>query len=375
MRLQNRLRRFGWSVMVGAVLFLLAGTVLTACAGSGKTTKPSDEKTDETEKVEELTWNDYVVRVQTVREPFTVSKEPTEIEDEEVKKHLSADGSGHVIKPDRLVTNYHVVHRASEIEAKTDEGEAVEIEGIVAMDADRDLALLAIEPMDRPAFETLERPENPDDLRRTGIIAVGNTAGKGLSVYEGIINNLMETEFGETIVHDANIAEGASGGPLFDREITKLYGLNNAISRRFNQSWAIPGWTISKFVGDASDSEPKELRNMWSVDDSVDLENVSRHELCLSAQSATEFVTPARQLKDLGVRVEVQDSDSTFQYDVRYHGRERSGVIGTSPEIEDSGTYVFTTYMPGYYAIRIANTSESGSGDACAKVSVGAVSW
>ncbi len=136
------------------------------------------------------------------------------------------DAAGHV------VTNYHVIAQASQINVELRDGRSAAAT-LVGVDPDTDLAVLKIGLAKLPVM-TLGR----SDRLRVGepVLAIGNPLGLGHTVTQGIVSatgrgRLGVTTFENFIQTDAPINFGNSGGALVDAD-GKLVGLNSAIAGR-----------------------------------------------------------------------------------------------------------------------------------------------
>ena len=131
-----------------------------------------------------------------------------------------------------IVTNYHVIARAEEIQVQLKDGRAAPAT-LVGVDRDTDLAVLKIDLGTLPIM-----PLGRSDHLRVGepVLAIGNPLGLGQTVTQGIVSatgrgQLGVTTFENFIQTDAAINFGNSGGALVDAT-GKLVGLNSAIAGR-----------------------------------------------------------------------------------------------------------------------------------------------
>ena len=179
-------------------------------------------------------------------------------------------GSGIIVDESGLVlTNYHVVQRASEVQVKLWDGRLLQAD-MVACDPANDLSLLHLEgnfakkPLHAVRFAV------PDDLLLgETVVAIGNPFGLEHSVSVGVLSarnrSYMEgeTRFNDILQTDAAINPGNSGGPLIDLH-GELIGINLAIRRnaegigfalpvarieRVLASWLIPARHSLAFLG------------------------------------------------------------------------------------------------------------------------------
>ena len=134
-----------------------------------------------------------------------------------------------IIDPDGyLVTNWHVVVEAAEIQVQLGDGGFV-VPEVVGLDAETDLALLKIATRDLPAI----RLGSSRQLRIGDVVlAIGNPYGLTKSVTQGIVSAtgraaLELATFEDFIQTDAAINAGNSGGALVNTA-GELVGINTA---------------------------------------------------------------------------------------------------------------------------------------------------
>lgn len=153
-------------------------------------------------------------------------------------------GSGFVIDNEgHIVTNYHVVENADEIQVSFTSGLKIRAE-VIGTDTDSDLAVLKV---DVPEDELVPIPLGDSDLLRVGqiVVAIGNPFGLNSTMTTGIISSIGRTldslnisssgqafAAGDIIQTDAAINPGNSGGPLLNLD-GEVIGVNRAI-RTFN---------------------------------------------------------------------------------------------------------------------------------------------
>lgn len=139
-------------------------------------------------------------------------------------------GSGFILSDDGyIITNNHVVERASDIKVILENGQNYDAK-VIGKDQKSDLALIKIEPKtDLPAVK-LGRSDN----LQIGdwVVAIGNPFGLGHTVTAGIISakgrSLGLGAYDDFIQTDAAINPGNSGGPLFNLN-GEVIGVNTAI--------------------------------------------------------------------------------------------------------------------------------------------------
>ena len=142
-------------------------------------------------------------------------------------------GSGFIFSEDGyIITNNHVVERATDIKVILQNGDSYVAE-IIGTDPKSDLALLKIEPEEKlPAVKF----GNSDNLEiGDWVLAIGNPFGLGHTVTSGIISakgrSLGFGSYDDFLQTDAAINPGNSGGPLFNFD-GEVVGVNTAIIAR-----------------------------------------------------------------------------------------------------------------------------------------------
>lgn len=148
---------------------------------------------------------------------------------EGMKTH--ALGSGFVISKDGLIlTNNHVIKKATEIKVKIESGKEYDAK-VVGRDPKTDLGLIKVKP-DSDFPKPLRLGDS--DAIRVGdwVMAVGNPFGLGQTVTTGIISAkgriIGAGPYDDFLQTDAAINPGNSGGPLFDMK-GEVIGINTAI--------------------------------------------------------------------------------------------------------------------------------------------------
>jgi S1-C subfamily serine protease len=145
-------------------------------------------------------------------------------------------GSGFVLdKSGHIVTNFHVIEGASEVEVSFSNGEEMEAE-IVGRDPSTDIAVLrvdadtrALSPLDLGNSDALEVGDE--------VVAIGNPLGYERTMTAGIVSALgrvieSPNQFAvidEVIQTDAPINSGNSGGPLLNAA-GQVVGVNTQIA-------------------------------------------------------------------------------------------------------------------------------------------------
>ena len=146
-------------------------------------------------------------------------------------------GSGVIVdRAGLILTNYHVVRRASRVLVHLWNGKSYPAK-VIAGDATNDLALLQLQKIaPEEKLEAIPFAVPDDLLLGEAVVAVGNPFGLEHSVSLGVLSaknrSLEEGDrtFNDILQTDAAINPGNSGGPLINAD-GQLIGINLAIRR------------------------------------------------------------------------------------------------------------------------------------------------
>lgn len=173
-----------------------------------------------------------ILTTKAVRKRHPLSRDPFfkrffEREEDDDQNSL---GSGVIVSTQGyILTNYHVVEAADEIQVVLPDGRKAPAK-LVGTDPETDLAVIriALDNLPSVALGQVEQAKVGDV-----VLAIGNPFGVGQTVTMGIIsalgrNNLHINHFENFIQTDAAINFGNSGGALIDTQ-GNLLGINSAI--------------------------------------------------------------------------------------------------------------------------------------------------
>ena len=175
----------------------------------------------------------------------------------------SSLGSGFVVDRDGyIVTNYHVIEDAQEIEVNFSGDDRVPAK-IVGSDPSTDLAVLKIDAQSR-ALTPLPLGNSDDVHVGDAVVAIGNPFGLERSVTAGIVSALqrdLTAPNGFTIDHviqtDAPINQGNSGGPLLNAR-GQVIGVNSQITSETGGNvgigFAVPVNTVKEVFSQIKES-------------------------------------------------------------------------------------------------------------------------
>jgi tetratricopeptide (TPR) repeat protein len=167
-------------------------------------------------------------------------------------------GSGFFVEADRVVTNRHVLDGAYRAEVHSSTGAVFPVKGVLAVDAEGDIALLKIDaptPPVRPLPLDKTSPQEGES-----VVVIGNPLGLEGSVTNGIVSAVRDIPtFGRIIQITAPISSGSSGSPVVNMQgqviglatlqITGGQSVNFAIpSERISQLQVTPIMTLADLV-------------------------------------------------------------------------------------------------------------------------------
>ncbi|MGB6392035.1 MAG: trypsin-like peptidase domain-containing protein, partial [Candidatus Acidiferrales bacterium] len=142
--------------------------------------------------------------------------------------HPVAQGTGFLVSKDgRIVTNYHVIKGASSAIVKLPDGAFYDVDGVVAFDKARDLAVIKAHGQN---FRVVTLGNSDRVQVGEEIVAIGSPLSLESTVSSGIVSGIrtIKEEGGKFLQITAPISPGSSGGPLFNMAgevvgITTLY--------------------------------------------------------------------------------------------------------------------------------------------------------
>ena len=155
-------------------------------------------------------------------------------------------GSGFFVRSGQVATNLHVVKGASRGYAKlVGQKTKYDIEGITAVDAERDLVILKISVPQAHAISI-----GDSDMVQIGapIFAVGNPRGLEGTFSQGIISSIRKVGTDKILQLTAPISPGSSGGPVLN-DRGQVIGVSVATFRGGqNLNFAIPSNYLKKLM-------------------------------------------------------------------------------------------------------------------------------
>ncbi|HEY4426234.1 MAG TPA: tetratricopeptide repeat protein [Pyrinomonadaceae bacterium] len=154
-------------------------------------------------------------------------------------------GSGFFVEADRIVTNRHVLEGAYRAEVHSSSGAVFPVKGVLAVDAEGDIALLKI---DAPAPPVRALPlDKTSPQEGESVVVIGNPLGLEGSVTNGIVSAVRDIPtFGRIIQITAPISSGSSGSPVVNMQGQVIGIATLQITGGQSVNFAIPSERISQ---------------------------------------------------------------------------------------------------------------------------------
>ncbi len=154
-------------------------------------------------------------------------------------------GSGFFVEEDRVVTNRHVLEGAYRAEVHSSTGAVFPVKGVLAVDAEGDIALLKIDPPTIPIRPLPLDKTSPQEGE--SIVVIGNPLGLEGSVTNGIVSAVRDIPtFGRIIQITAPISSGSSGSPVVNMQGQVIGIATLQITGGQSVNFAIPSERISQ---------------------------------------------------------------------------------------------------------------------------------
>ena len=154
-------------------------------------------------------------------------------------------GSGFFVDSDRVVTNRHVIDNAYRAEVHSYNGSVYQVKGVIAVDAEGDLALLRVDTPPNQVRPLLLDRTSPQEGE--SIVVIGNPFGLEGSVTNGIVSAVRDIPtFGRIIQITAPISPGSSGSPVVNMQGQVIGVATLQITGGQSVNFAIPSERISQ---------------------------------------------------------------------------------------------------------------------------------
>jgi S1-C subfamily serine protease len=163
-------------------------------------------------------------------------------------------GSGFFVRDGEIASNLHVIEGAARGYAKlVGEKTKYDIEGITAVDPERDLVLLKISARRSQALSI-----GNSEVVQVGesVYAVGNPQGLEGTFSQGIVSSIREVGSDKLLQITAPISPGSSGGPVLSAK-GEVIGVSVATFRGGqNLNFAIPSNYLNALIATAGSAKP-----------------------------------------------------------------------------------------------------------------------
>jgi S1-C subfamily serine protease len=186
------------------------------------------------------------------------------------REELNSIGSGVIISTDGYVlTNVHVLRRASRAQVKLWDGRVYDAESVVLINPLSDIAVLKLRCKPGEKFQAIQFAKDDDLLLGETVLALGDPYGLGDSVSRGILSSKnrrpssgdMPLNVQDWLQTDAAINPGNSGGPLIDLR-GELIGVNVAMyPESHGIGFAIPIKQVTAALSQLF--TPEVTRSLW----------------------------------------------------------------------------------------------------------------
>ena len=156
---------------------------------------------------------------------------------EDINGQPQSLGSGFLVAPNIIATNFHVIENSYSGFVKfVNKNEIYEIEGVVGYNSDYDLALIKISdnigtplPLISPSIDIGQK-----------IFVIGNPLGLEGTISDGIISGLRDLDDYSVLQISAPISPGNSGGPVVNENGNVIGIATFTISEGQNINFAVP---------------------------------------------------------------------------------------------------------------------------------------
>jgi tetratricopeptide (TPR) repeat protein len=157
-------------------------------------------------------------------------------------------GSGFFINaPGEVITNFHVLAKASRAEIKTSSGNVYPVKEVLAEDKINDLIRVSVDMPKQKATPLSPSSSVPQVGEK--IAVVGNPLGLEQTVSDGIVSAVRDIPgFGKIIQITAPISPGSSGSPVVNMKGEVIGIATLQITEGQNLNFAIPGEQIAKLT-------------------------------------------------------------------------------------------------------------------------------
>lgn len=158
-------------------------------------------------------------------------------------------GSGFLVSPNIVATNYHVIENSYSGYVKlVNQDTLYEIEGVVGYDVQKDLALIKIS--NNIGKEVSYKSSSVDIGQK--IFAIGNPLGLEGTISDGIVSGLRSVDGVNMLQISAPISPGNSGGPVVDENGDVIGVATYTYAEGQNLNFAVPVKYVRELLANQS---------------------------------------------------------------------------------------------------------------------------
>jgi tetratricopeptide (TPR) repeat protein len=155
-------------------------------------------------------------------------------------------GSGFILDSDGvIVTNYHVIRDAKEINVKMRDGAIYPVNYIIYYDANRDLCLFKIDARNLPVI-----PLGDSNALQIGekIYVIGNPLGLEYTFSDGMLSGMRDFQSVKLLQFTAPISPGNSGGPILNSQGQAIGVVTSFMKEGQNLNFALAINEVKPFI-------------------------------------------------------------------------------------------------------------------------------
>lgn len=176
-------------------------------------------------------------------------------------------GSGFFVREGEIASNFHVVEGSARGYAKVvGQKTKYDIEGVTAVDAERDLVVLKVSATSTPSLAV---GKSEDVQVGEPVYAVGNPQGLEGTFSQGIVSSIREVGTDKLLQITAPISPGSSGGPVLNTK-GDVIGVSVATFRGGqNLNFAIPSSYLTALLSKPSRLQPLKVASAQTPEKSL----------------------------------------------------------------------------------------------------------
>ncbi len=170
--------------------------------------------------------------------------------------HLGQGTGFFIDKNGEVITNQHVLHRASRSIVKISSGEEFPVKGVVAEDPEGDLLRISVDIPPEKVIPLPVSPTTPQVGER--VVVIGTPLGLDQTVSDGIVSAIRDIPtFGKIIQMTAPISPGSSGSPVLNMKGEAVGVATFLLLAGQNLNFAVPAERISQMTRGAGKTLPE----------------------------------------------------------------------------------------------------------------------